>query len=109
MTATPDFIPTPEVFTCICGQFVRKPEDQHDFKCQNCGRVYNYRLQYLWKEDTLNELPGTGTFVEGPEAHGERRNEDQDAALEEAFVEGKLPPEDRRGTDEVETPKKKRR
>lgn len=98
-----------EVFTCICGQFVKRPENQADTKCMNCGRVYTYNGRYLWREDTLNELPGTGSPISGEEGHGERRAEDQDAALEEAFVEAKLPDEDRRGGAEIEKPAKKKK
>ena len=86
-------------FKCICGVTIRRSEGQHDFKCEHCGRVYTYRGQMLWRESTLNSLPGTGEIITDDNSFYNRRADNQDEALEEAFVEGKLPEEPRREED----------
>jgi predicted nucleic acid-binding Zn-ribbon protein len=88
--------------SCICGEILTLPENQVDVKCAKCGRVFNHQGRYLWKEKPGNDLPGTSEIVTGPEAHGDRRAEDQDTALEEAFVAAKLPEVDRRTQAEKE-------
>ena len=88
--------------SCICGKILVLPENQSDCKCAHCGRVFNHMGRYLWRENAGNDLPGSGSIMTGEDAHGDRRAEDQDLALEEAFVAAKLPEVDRRSDAEKE-------
>ena len=88
---------TADDFTCICGEKLPHQERQSDFKCPHCGRVYNYQGRFLWREHPGNDLPGSTDTVPGGV---DRRADDQDAAVEQAFEAGTLPEEPRRQTDE---------
>lgn len=90
------------VFTCVCGQTLHLSDtNQQDAKCAACGRVYTANGRFLWRESPGNDLPGSSEFVEVPFIRPEedRRDDDQDTALEKAFVQAKLPEEDRRIED----------
>lgn len=95
------------VFSCICGNILPHQEQQADFKCPNCGRVYNYQGRFLWKEAAGNSLVGSSPIDESEGGGIGKRLEDQIPdpeaamlALEKAAEEGKLPEEPRRATDE---------
>lgn len=78
-------------FTCICGNPMSLPQNQGDFECPKCHRVYNHQGRFLWREDENDNKIAGGL---------DRRAEDQDTAIEQAFAEGKLPEEPRRAGDE---------
>lgn len=92
-------------FDCACSNVLQLPDsNQSDVKCPQCGRVYSATGRFLWREQPGNDLPGSTSFMAEPPpfpAEADRRSPDQDAAIEQAFVEGKLPEEDRRAPEPV--------
>lgn len=93
-------------FNCVCSNELQLPDsNQQDIKCPKCGRVYTATGAFLWRESPGNDLPGSSEIIAEPfiTKDEDRRAEDQDKALETAFVEGTLPEEDRRAEEPANT------